>query len=293
MKQRGLAPYLFLAPYLVVLLVFTLYPLANAAVLAFQQTNGPATRAFVGFDNFRFIFSDPTFYQALKNTTIFAACSVLVQLPLSMGLALLLNEGKGRARALLRLVLFSPNLVGQIFVGVLFSVLFTARYGLVNRFLQALFGWGLEKQWLQDPALVMPAIIIAALWLYVGFNMIYFLAALQSVDKTLEEAACVDGATRLQVFWNVTLPSMRHVVVFVVVTSLIGSYQLFELPLALLSSSNGRGPDNAGLTVITYLYDVGFVTGDLGLGSAVGWVIAIIIFTLSLLQIRFSGLAEE
>ena len=293
MKQRGLAPYLFLAPYLVVLLVFTLYPLANAAVLAFQQTNGPATRAFVGFDNFRFIFSDPTFYQALKNTTIFAACSVLVQLPLSMGLALLLNEGKGRARALLRLVLFSPNLVGQIFVGVLFSVLFTARYGLVNRFLQALFGWGLEKQWLQDPALVMPAIIIAALWLYVGFNMIYFLAALQSVDKTLEEAACVDGATRLQVFWNVTLPSMRHVVVFVVVTSLIGSYQLFELPLALLSSSNGRGPDNAGLTVITYLYDVGFVTGDLGLGSAVGWVSAIIIFTLSLLQIRFSGLAEE
>ncbi|HWP06301.1 MAG TPA: sugar ABC transporter permease [Polyangiaceae bacterium] len=293
MKQRGLAPYLFLAPYLVVLLVFTLYPLANAAVLAFQQTNGPATRAFVGFDNFRFIFSDPTFYQALKNTTIFAACSVLVQLPLSMGLALLLNEGKGRARALLRLVLFSPNLVGQIFVGVLFSVLFTARYGLVNRFLQALFGWGLEKQWLQDPALVMPAIIIAALWLYVGFNMIYFLAALQSVDKTLEEAARVDGATRLQVFWNVTLPSMRHVVVFVVVTSLIGSYQLFELPLALLSSSNGRGPDNAGLTVITYLYDVGFVTGDLGLGSAVGWVIAIIIFTLSLLQIRFSGLAEE
>ena len=293
MKQRGLAPYLFLAPYLVVLLVFTLYPLANAAVLAFQQTNGPATRAFVGFDNFRFIFSDPTFYQALKNTTIFAACSVLVQLPLSMGLALLLNEGKGRARALLRLVLFSPNLVGQIFVGVLFSVLFTARYGLVNRFLQALFGWGLEQQWLQDPALVMPAIIIAALWLYVGFNMIYFLAALQSVDKTLEEAARVDGATRLQVFWNVTLPSMRHVVVFVVVTSLIGSYQLFELPLALLSSSNGRGPDNAGLTVITYLYDVGFVTGDLGLGSAVGWVIAIIIFTLSLLQIRFSGVAEE
>jgi cellobiose transport system permease protein len=123
--------------------------------------------------------------------------------------------------------------------------------------------------------------------------MIYFLAALQSVDKTLEEAARVDGASRFQVFWHVTLPSMRHVVVFVVVTSLIGSYQLFELPLALLSQSNGRGPDNAGLTVITYLYDVGFVTGDLGLGSAVGWVVAIIIFTLSLLQIKVSGVVED
>jgi len=293
MKQRGLAPYLFLAPYLVVMLAFTIYPLLNAGVLAFQQTNGPASRVFVGLDNFRFLLSDPTFYQALWNTTIFAACSVLIQLPLSMGLALLLNSGKGWARGLLRLVLFSPNLVGQIFVGVLFSVLFTARYGLVNRFLHALFGWGLEKQWLQDPALVMPAIIITALWLYVGFNMIYFLAALQSVDKTLEEAARVDGASPWQVFWHVTLPSMRHVVVFVVVTSLIGSYQLFELPLALLSSSNGRGPDNAGLTVITYLYDVGFVTGDLGLGSAVGWVIAAIIFALSMLQIRVSGVVEE
>jgi len=293
MKQRGLAPYLFLAPYLVVMLLFTIYPLLNAGVLAFQQTNGPATRAFVGLDNFRFLLSDPTFYQALWNTTIFAACSVLIQLPLSLGLALLLNSGKGWARGLLRLVLFSPNLVGQIFVGVLFSVLFTARYGLVNRFLQTLFGWGLEQQWLQDPSLVMPAIVITALWLYIGFNMIYFLAALQSVDKTLEEAARVDGASRFQVFWHVTLPSMRHVVVFVVVTSLIGSYQLFELPLALLSASNGRGPDNAGLTVITYLYDVGFVTGDLGLGSAVGWVLALIIFTLSMLQIRVSGVAEE
>lgn len=291
MKRRP--PYLFLLPYVVVTALFTIYPLINAAVLAFQQTNGPATRAFVGVDNFTYLFADPIFGKALFNTTIFALCSVLVQLPLSMGLALLLNSGKGWARGLLRLVLFSPNLVGQIFVGVLFSVLFTPRYGLVNQFLQALFGWGLEKQWLNDPALVMPAIVIAALWLYVGFNMIYFLAALQGVDKSLEEAARVDGANRFQVFRHVTLPSMRHVVIFVVVTSLIGSYQLFELPLALLSQSNGRGPDNAGLTVITYLYDVGFVTGDLGLGSAVGWVVALIIFTLSLAQIRLARVAED
>jgi len=293
MTTRRAAPYWFLAPYLLVTALFTIYPLLNAAILAFHQTNGPASRAFVGLDNFRFVLSDPTFWQALWNTTVFAACSVLVQLPLSLGLAVLLNSGKGWARGFMRLILFSPNLVGQIFVGVLFSVLFTPRYGLFNRFLQALFGWGLEQRWLDEPALVMPAIVITALWLYVGFNMIYFLAALQSVDKTLEEAARVDGANRWQVFWHVTLPSMRHVVVFVVVTSLIGSYQLFELPLALLSPSNGRGPDNAGLTVITYLYDVGFVTGDLGLGSAVGWILTLIIFGLSLLQIRVSGVAEE
>jgi len=290
---RGIAPWLLLSPYIAVTCVFTLYPLANAAVLAFYQTNGPASRAFVGIDNFRFLFSDPVFYRALGNTTVFALCSVFIQLPLSLGLSLLLNSGNDRWKSFFRLVLFSPNLVGQIFVGILFGVLFTPRYGLINRFLQALTGWGLEQQWLGDPALVMPAIVLTAMWVYVGFNMIYFLAALQGVDKSLEEAARIDGANRFQVFWNVTLPAMRHVVMFVVVTSIIGSFQLFELPLALLPTSNGHGPDNAGLTVVGYLYDVGFNSGDLGLGSAVGWVVALIITLVSAIQLRLAGGGED
>jgi ABC-type sugar transport system permease subunit len=176
---------------------------------------------------------------------------------------------------------------------VLFAVLFTPRYGLVNRVLQDLVGWGLEERWLSNPALVMPAIVVTALWLSVGFNMIFFLAALQGVDKTLQEAARVDGANRWEVFRHVTLPSMRHVVGFVLVTSIIASFQLFELPLALLAQTDGKGPDNAGLTLITYLYDVGFSSGDLGLGSAVGWVVATLIFGVSLMQLKLSGLAAE
>lgn len=291
--RTSLAPYLFIAPYVLLTAVFMLYPLFNAAVLAFHQTNGPASRAFVGFGNFGYLLTDPVFHTALKNTTIFALCSVFVQLPIAMGLALLLNSGKSRAKAFFRLVLFSPNLVGQIFVGVLFGVLFTPRYGLINRFMQELFGWGLEENWLGNPALVMPAIVLTAMWIWVGFNMIYFLAALQSVDKSLEEAARIDGANPFQVFWNVTLPSMRHVVVFVVVTSVIGSYQLFELPLALLNASNGKGPDNSGLTLVGYLYEVGFNAGDLGLGSAVGWVVALVIFGLSLIQLKLAGVARD
>jgi ABC-type sugar transport system permease subunit len=286
---RGKAPYLFLLPYIVIAGAFTLYPLLNAAVLAFYQTNGPASRAFVGFDNFRFLATDAVFYRALKNTSIFTFCSVFFQLPLSMALALLLNSGKSRAKAFFRLVLFSPNLVGQIFVGILFAVMFTPRYGLINRFIQALTGWGLEERWLGNPALVMPAIVLTSLWVWVGFNMIYFLAALQSVDKSLQEAARIDGANRFQVFWHVTLPAMKHVVVFVLITCISGSFQLFELPLALLPDSNGRGPDDAALTVIGYLYEVGFNSGDLGLGSAVGWVVAAVIFVLSLVQVRASG----
>jgi ABC-type sugar transport system permease subunit len=289
----GAWPYAFIAPYLIVTLVFMLYPLVNAGILAFHQASGPTSRIFVGFDNFRYLATDRLFHQALWNTTVFAACSVLIQLPLSMGLALLLNSDKSRAKGFFRLILFSPNLVGQIFVGILFSVMFTPRYGLINRTLAELTGWGLEKLWLGEPALVMPAIVLTALWLWVGFNMIYFLAALQGVDKSLEEAARIDGANRFQVFWNVTLPSIRHVVVFVVVTSIIGSYQLFELPLAMMPESYGKGPDNAGLTVVTYLYDIAFNNGDIGLGSAIGWTVALVIFGLSLVQLKVSRIAEE
>jgi ABC-type sugar transport system permease subunit len=192
-----------------------------------------------------------------------------------------------------RLMFYSPNLVGQVLVGILFSVLFTPRYGLITRGTDALLRWGIEARWLTDPPLIMPAIVLSSLWLWVGFNMIYFLAALQTVDKSLEEAARIDGASPWQVFWHVTLPSMRHVVVFVVIMSVIGSYQLFELPITLLSESYGFGAKNAGLTLITYLNYYGFRSGDLGLGSAVGWVVAVIIFTISLIHIRVGKLAED
>jgi ABC-type sugar transport system permease subunit len=290
---KGPAPYLFLSPYLLLTTVFFVVPFVNAIALAFYETNGPRSRAFVGLDNFRFLLHDTNFHTALFNTTIFALVSVCVQLPLAMGLALLLNGGSSRLRGIFRLIFFSPNLVGQVLVGILFSVLFTPRYGLITRGFQALFHWGIEAHWLLDPPLIMPAIVLTSLWLWVGFNMVYFLAALQTVDRSLEEAARIDGASAWQVFWYVTLPSMRHVVVFVVIMTVIGSYQLFDLPLTLLSESYGYGAKNAGLTLITYLNYMGFRTGDLGLGSAVGWVIALIIFTISLIQIRVARLTED
>jgi ABC-type sugar transport system permease subunit len=289
----GWAPYAFVAPYVVIATIFFLIPFANAVTFAFYETNGPRSRVFVGLANFGFLAHDPMFHRALVNTSVFALASVFLQLPLSMALALLLNSDKGAARGIIRLVLFSPNLVGQLFVGILFSVLFTPRYGLINRTFQALFNWGLEEQWLSNPALVMPAIILTSLWVWVGFNMVYFLAALQSVDKSLEEAARIDGAGPWQVFWHVTLPSMRHVVLFVLVTCVAGSYQLFELPLALLNGTDGRGPADAGLTLITYLNEVAFRYGDLGMGSAIGWVVALIIFAISIVQVRISRLVDD
>ncbi|MCL2450043.1 MAG: sugar ABC transporter permease [Polyangiaceae bacterium] len=289
----GWAPYGILAPYLLLTSVFFVVPFVNAIVLAFYETNGPRARVFVGLGNFRFLLHDPMFFKAFENTTVFALASVFLQLPLSLGLALLLNASESRWKGVFRLILFSPNLVGQVFVGILFSVLFTPRFGLINRTLQALVHWGLEERWLVNPSLVMPALILTSLWVWVGFNMVYFLAALQGVDKTIEEAARIDGAGALAVFWHVTLPSIRHVVVFVVITCVIGSFQLFELPVALLNSTDGFGPDNSGLTLITYLYEMAFRSGDLGLGAAVGWIVTLVIFTVSIVQIRVSRVFED
>jgi ABC-type sugar transport system permease subunit len=288
-RSRG-APYLFILPYLVLNLVFFLYPLIYATILAFYQTNGPARRAFVGWGNFSYVVKDPDFHKALWNTTIFAVFSIGLQLPLSLGLAMLLNAKNDRSKAIFRLAIFAPNLVGQVFVGIIFSVLFAPHYGLLNRGLHELIGWGLEQQWLGDPKLVMPAIIIAAMWMYVGFNMIYFLAALQSVDQSLIEAARIDGAGPASIFWNVTVPAIAPVATFVVVTSTIGSYQLFELPYNLLQNNGGGyGPSNSGLTVVGYLYQNAFANGDLGTGAAVGWLLTFIILVISLIQIRIVG----
>jgi ABC-type sugar transport system permease subunit len=294
---NGNTPYVFLLPYLVLSSIFLVYPFLRAVTLAFYQTNGPRSAVFVGLDNFRFLLTDVVFHTALKNTLVYTGCSLFLQLPLALGLALLLDRGRTqwerRLKGFFRLMLFSPNLVGSIFVGVMFNVMLTPRYGLVNRTIHALVGWGLEEHWVEEPGLVMPALVLASLWLYVGFNMVYFLAALQTVDKELEQAARIDGAGPVQVFWHVTLPSIRHVVIFVVILSTVGSFNLFELPLAMLNRTNGFGPDNAGLTVITYLNEIAYRSGDLGLGSAVGWVVAMLIMGLSFIQFRVSRVAED
>ena len=264
-----------------------LYPLAQSVRYAFLATNGPKNAVFVGFGNFQFLLQDPDFWMAVKNTAVFAFFSVFLQLPLSLGLAVLLNARWLKGARFFRLAFFSPHLVGQVFVAVLFTLIFTPRFGLLNRAVHAVTGYGLETKWLMNPSLVMPALVLTSLWMYVGINMIYFLAALQSVERELYEAAQVDGANKWRQFLHVTVPGIKPVTVFVVLMGTIGSLQLFELPFVLL---NGPGPNNAGLTIVMYLYQTGFQTGDLGYASAIGWALVIIILTISLIQAKITGL---
>jgi ABC-type sugar transport system permease subunit len=281
-------PYLFLLPFLSVFLVFLVYPLFQSVILSLEQTFGPGFKEFVFLDNFIHLFSDPLFYRAFWNTTVFASASVALQLPLSLGLALLMNRPDVRGRAFFRLIFFSPALVGAVFVGVMFGIIFQKRTGLLNVILHHLIGFNLDFPWLQ--VYVMPALILASLWMWTGFNMIYFLAALQSVDKDLMDASRIDGAGPFSRFRYVILPAIRPVGGFVLLLSLIGSFQLFELPYLLLGQT--AGPDNRGLTVVMYLYQTGFETGDLGYASAIGWALAVVLVALAILQRRLSRSEE-
>jgi len=285
--QHHYAPYLFISPFVILFGTFGCWPILKSLELSFYATSGPKDQVFVGLHNFRFLLLDTDFHTAVWNTVIFAFFSVFLQLPLSLGLAILLSQRWLKGRNFFRLAFFSPNLLGQVFVGVLFSVIFIPQYGLLNRALHAIANVPLDTKWLANPGLVMPALVITSLWMYVGFNMVYFLAALQAVDGELYDAAKVDGANSWNTFLAVTLPGIRPVAVFVLISSTIGSFQLFELPYIMLNNSSG--PNKAGLTIVMYLYNTGFVTGDLGYASTVGWTLALGVLVISLLQMRLTG----
>ncbi|HYG77511.1 MAG TPA: sugar ABC transporter permease [Planctomycetota bacterium] len=286
-KQQRLAPYLFVSPFVILFTVFGIYPILKSLYLAFHCTNGPRSVVFMGLDNFLFLISDPDFRTALKNTATFAFFSVFLQLPLALGLAMLLNSTWLRGRNVFRFIFFAPNLVGQVFVGFLGLVIFAPRYGLFPRFLNFVAGVDPGIKWLGDESYIMPTLVLLSLWMYVGYNSIYFLAALQSVDNELHEAAAVDGASPWQQFWHVTVPAIKPVILIVVIMSTIGSFQLFELPFTLLEGTGG--PNKAGLTLVMYLYQSGFEVGNLGYASTIGWTLTLILMALSLVQRRVSG----
>jgi ABC-type sugar transport system permease subunit len=235
--------------------------------------------------------TDDLFWLAVLNTLYFAVGFLILQIPLSLGLALLLNSRRMRFRNFFRFAFFSPHLVGNVFVAVIFGLLLAERHGLINRAIGTAFPFiGSEIRWLGKPVLAMPAVIMASLWLSIGYAMIYFLAALQAVDRELYEAAEVDGAGRWSQFWNVTLPGIRPVLIFMILVGTIGALQLFELPYVLF---NGSGPGNAGLTIVMYLYQMGFDVGDIGYASAIGWMLVLLILGVSILQLKVMRATKE
>lgn len=278
--RNPLAAYGLLLPFAALFGVFILYPLARSLVLAFQQTFGPEATTFVGLGNFKALLQDPVFWIAVRNTTLYTLGSLCIQLPLAMVLALALQAKGVRGRGFFRMLLFAPATVGVAYAAIMFGVMFEKQTGLVNQLVHAATGSGLDFPWQQEHVLWM--LILASLWMYTGFNMIFFSAALSNVREELVEASTLDGANPWQRFRHVIVPEVRPVAGFVVLMSVVGSLQLFELPYLILNNSGG--PNNRGLTIITYLYQNGFENGDLGYASAVGWMLATVLILIAAAQ---------
>jgi multiple sugar transport system permease protein len=285
-----MAPYVFLSPFVLLFLVFGVFPLLFSLYLAFQTwepTSGLEAMKFVGVDNFIFALQDGWFWKSLKNTAWLAIVSGVPQHLVAIPLAYFIHSSfKGLRNAVVG-AYFMPYITSTVAIAILFSSLFSTDYGLINVALQSMshvlvLGWFMPQNpvdWLNDPDHIKPAISMIVFWRYVGFNVVLYLAALQTIPKDIYEAATMDGAGRLQQFWFITLPNLKPMIFFGVTLSVIGGLQLFEEPFIL---TGGRGgSDQAGMTTAIYLYRMAFDFNDFGAASAMSWLLFIVVALLT------------
>lgn len=285
-SSRRAYPLLF--PLALLVLIFGIYPALQSLWLAMHRTDGPNVAEWTGLSNLTRLAHDPRFYTALTNTAVFVAGSIIIQIPLALGVALYLHAGRSRRRSALTYAFVLPHLVGPPFAAVLFTIVLGPRSGAAN----ALFAWinqgfpglGLptDTRWLSDPGLIMPVTLTISAWLGTGLNLILILAGLKLIDRRLYEAARLDGAGPLRQFTAITLPGLLPVLVFICVLDTALAFRVFDMPWILLGST--AGPGDSGLFLTTYLYETGFVQGDLGYASTIGWLLTLLMVGVALVQ---------
>lgn len=272
---------LFVGPNLLLFSVFTFWPLVYNVYLSFVNWNFLRPRMpFVWFDNYIDVFTDRQFWEIVLNTFSFTVWSVGLTLVLGLALALLINQPL-RYRNAARAVLFSPVVMSGAVVAVVWSYIFDPRYGLLDQFL-GLVGLN-SPDWLNDPTWAMPAVILVYVWKNLGYAVVIYLAGLQGIPRELYEAARVDGAGPWARFWNVTLPGLSPVAFFLSVTSILATFQSFDIIKVLTDG----GPVNATTTLIYHLYDLGFQSQDAGEAGVVAVVLFTIMLVLTVIQLRY------
>jgi multiple sugar transport system permease protein len=279
--RRGsrLGPYLFLLPYLAAFILFRFGPTIAGLVISTLKWNIMGEPAFVGLTNYTNLARDPQFFLAFKNTLYFVLLTAPPLVILGLLLALLVDQGL-RGRLIARTVIFTPYVVMSTVVGIIWLWMYSRDVGIVNYYLGML---GFPKiGWLSSSNAAMPAVSTATVWWLVGFNMIIYLAGLQDVPRELEEAALVDGATGLGVLRWVTLPLLRPATTVVILLTLINTFQVFDQIFVM----TGGGPSLATMTLIQYLYYQAFQFFKLGYGSAVAYIVLVVLVILALLQQR-------
>jgi len=279
-----LAPYVFLLPFLLIFIVFRVWPTVSAVLISGQKFEGTDSLGYVGVANYSSTLINPRFGKALGNTIFYTLGTLLVLIPLPLVLAALLDSGRVVKETMFRVALFLPALTSLVVVSVIFRIVL-AREGLLNA---ALDTAGLPtSKWLETANLAVPSMIMMAAWRWTGINIIYFSSGLVNVPRELYEAAALDGAGGWRIFRSITLPMIQPTILFVLVLSIIGGFQVFVEPLLLWSG--GNSPNDGGLSVALLVYKTAFTNFNFGQAAAMGVLLAGIIMAVSLIQFRFFG----
>jgi multiple sugar transport system permease protein len=279
------AAWYFLAPGLALITVFFFLPVVASLLLSLTDFDiyavaDTSNARFVGLDNYVRLFKTPLFWTALKNTFYFALVGGPLTVAVSLGAALLVNARLARFKTLFRTIYFVPFVTTLVAVAIVWRYLYHPQYGLLNYAL-GFVGVG-PIDWLGDPTWAMPAIILFAIWKNFGYNMLIFVAGLQSIPDELYEAASLDGATAVRRFRHITLPMLGPTLLFVAVVTMIGFFQLFAEPYVMTQG----GPLKATTSLVLFMYEEGFRWWRMGFAASIAFVLFLIILAATMLQLR-------
>lgn len=282
-RRRSIAPYLFISPFYILFAIFFIFPVGFSVVLSFSSWDEVGPLKLIGGHNYTRLLSDSTYHTVVINTIIYILGSLVISFLLSLPLAVALNNRHVRGKPVLRALYFSPIVTPAVAVAVVFNILFNKQPGTINSILHV-FGIG-AVPWLESTSLSKLVVLILVAWQWTGLNMLYFLAGLQAVSPSLREAALLDGASSWRINVSVVLPNMRPMLLFVLVTTFIGSSQIFDQPFVLTAG----GPINSSLSYANYIYQQGLSNLNFGYASAMGVVLLVIIGIIGWVQYQRLG----
>lgn len=283
-RRNGLTITLFLLPGLLLFLLLVVAPIVTAIYTSFFKWNGfgGAPTNFVGLDNFRRLIADELFIGDLQRALILVTLSLVIQLPVALGLAMLLNQPV-RGRAVYRVLFFAPYVLSEVTTAVLFTIVFSPNFGLINTVFDKVGLSDLGATWLADPKTVIYALFLVISWKYFGFHMMLYLAGRQNIPNELLEAASIDGAGTWKTFRHITLPLLGPTIRISVFLSIIGSIQLFDMVWVL----TGGGPIHSSETMAVSMFQYGFRRYEVGYASAISVAIFVISLVIALTYQRF------
>lgn len=283
LNSKKVVPYIMVLPFVISFAVLTLYPAVQAIIMSFQRIL-PGQVEFIGLANYRRLMN-PVFYTAFRNTVLYTIFTIMILVPVPMLLAVLLNSKVVRFKTILRSSLFIPSLTSVVVAGLIFRLIFAESDASIANQIIGFFGFE-PIIWTTNSWSAIFLMVLLASWRWMGVNILYFLAGLQNIPDEMYESADIDGANIKDKFLNITVPFLKPVTIFVTTISIIGGFRVFEESYVFWEASS---PGNIATTLVSYLYQQGIQRNDMGFGAAVGVVVLILIFVISLIYLFATG----